>query len=164
MRPKGTAKELERRRQRAIALVFTHDYTQTAAAKAVGVTVRTLQKWVAAYRAQGSNGIVSSETPGRPPLLDDKDLVKLEKILLKGPIAYGFENDLWTTERVGIVIEEKFGCSFHRSHVWRILRLMKWSPQKPERRAVERDEEDIEKFIKIAWKKIVKNAPRRRPP
>lgn len=164
MRPKGSAKELERRRQRAMALIFTHDYTQVAAAEAVGVTVRTLQRWVAAYRSHGNDGIAPSETPGRPRSLDEKDLAKLEKILLKGANAYGFDNDLWTAERVGIVIEDKFGYSFHRSHVWRILQLMRWSPQKPERRAVERDEEEIEKFVKVEWKKIVKNASRRRPP
>lgn len=164
MRPKGSAQELERRRQRAMALVFTYDYTQAAAAEAVGVTVRTLQKWVAAYRSHGKDGIAPSETPGRPPALDEKDLSKLERFLLKGARAYGFDNDLWTSERVGTVIEEKFGYSFHRGHVWRILQSMGWSPQKPERRAFERDEDEIEKFVKVEWKKIVKNAPKRRPP
>ncbi len=164
MRPQGSAKELERRRQRAIALIFTHEYSQVAAAKAVGVTVRTVQRWVASYRESGNAGIAASETPGRPRYLNEKDIAKLEKILLKGPLAFGFENELWTTERVADVIESTFGHRFHRGHVWRILQSMNWSPQKPERRAVERDEEQIEKFIKTEWKKIVKKVPKKRPP
>ncbi len=164
MRPRGSAEELERRRQRAVALVLAHEYTTAEAAEAVGVTIRSVQKWVASYQAEGHLGLAPSEASGRPPTLTKKNLEKLEKILLKGPIEFGFENDLWTCERVGEVIAGTFGVQFHRSHIWRILQEMGWTPQKPERRAVERDEMGIRKFIKIEWKRIVKNAKKRSPP
>lgn len=164
MRPVGTAEELERRRQRAVTLVLEHDYSRAEAADAVGVARRTVQRWIAAYRADGNEGIAPIVHPGRPSTLGEKDLRKLEKILLKGPVAFGFPNELWTCERIGMVIAHTFGVSFHRSHVWRILQGMGWTPQKPERRAVERDEDGIEKFIKIEWKKLVKKARKRAPP
>jgi len=164
MRPKGTAEELERRRQRGVALVLEHGYSHSEAAKAVGVLRRTVQRWLAAYRSEGNEGIAPSPTPGRPTVLNEKELGKLEKILLKGPIAAGFENDLWTCQRVGFVIEGNFNVEFHRGHVWRLLQKMGWTPQKPERRAIERDENGIKKFIKFEWKKIVKTARKRTPP
>jgi transposase len=164
MRPKGTAEELERRRQRAVVLILEHDYSVSESAVAVGVTRTTVHRWLAAFKAEGSEGIAPTSTPGRPSTLDEKDIKKLEKILLKGPSAAGFSNDLWTCERVGVVIRDSFGIEFHRSHVWRLLQKLGWTPQKPERRAMERDEDGIAKFVKVEWKKIVKNARNRRPP
>lgn len=164
MRPKGTAEELERRRQRAVVLILEHDYSVSEAADAVGVTRTTAHRWLAAYKTEGRKGIAPAPTPGRPSTLDEKDIKKLERILLKGPSAAGFSNDLWTCERVGAVINDTFGVNFHRSHVWRLLQKLGWTPQKPERRAVERDEDGIAKFVKVEWKRTVKNARNRMPP
>lgn len=164
MRPKGTAEELERRRQRAITLILEHGYSVVEAAEAVSATRVTVHRWLAAYNAEGREGIAPAPAPGRPPILGEKEMAKLERILLKGSIAAGFSNDLWTCQRVGLVIKEKFGIEFHRGHVWRFLQRLGWTPQKPERRAIERDDEGIERFVKIEWKKIVKNARRRAPP
>jgi transposase len=164
MRSKGSPSELEKRRQRAIVLVLEHDYTSAEAAEAVGVEPRSVQRWLAAYREKGRKGIVATPAPGRPSLLDDRDIAKLESILLKGPVSAGYDNDLWTCRRIGEVIEKTFQVSFHRSHIWRLLQQIGWSPQKPERRAIERDESGIRRFIKTEWKKIVKNVRKQRPP
>ena len=79
--------------------------------------------------------------------------------LLKGPKANGFGTELWTLARVAEVIEAVTGVSYHPGHVWRILReQLGWSRQRPARRAVERDEEAIEVWVKQRWPKI-KKAP-----
>jgi len=80
----------------------------------------------------------------------------LTTTLLLGPRAAGFTTDLWTLARVAQVIENRFGVKYHPGHVWRILREMGWSPQKPERRARERDEQAIERWREEEWLRIEK--------
>ncbi|MFB7867909.1 winged helix-turn-helix domain-containing protein [Streptomyces sp. NPDC056069] len=64
--------------------------------------------------------------------------------LEQGAQAHGFEADLWTLERVGLVVERVTGVALSRVSVWRLLTgRLGWSLQRPERRAVERDESEI---------------------
>ncbi|MFE2561850.1 winged helix-turn-helix domain-containing protein [Streptomyces sp. NPDC059352] len=66
----------------------------------------------------------------------------------RGAQAHGFEADLWTLERVGVVVERVTGVSLSRASVWRLLTgRLGWSLQRPERRAVERDESEIARWI-----------------
>ncbi|MFJ3176748.1 winged helix-turn-helix domain-containing protein [Streptomyces roseus] len=77
----------------------------------------------------------------------------------KGAQAHGFEADLWTLERVGLVVERVTGVSFSRASVWRLLTgRMGWNLQRPERRAVERDESEIARWIAHEWPRIKKGA------
>ena len=78
---------------------------------------------------------------GRARKLTSAQRQRLEKHLLKGARAAGFPTDLWTCPRVAEHIERTFGVRYHVDHVCRLLHAMSWSPQKPTRRAVERDEE-----------------------
>ena len=65
-------------------------------------------------------------------------------MLRQGAKAHGWPNQLWTTQRIAELIRRHFGVSLHHDHVGRFLRQrLKWSPQKPRRRARERDEEAI---------------------
>ncbi len=81
--------------------------------------------------------------PGRPPKLSEQQKQELAAILRQGAIAAGFPTDLWTLKRVAAVIERHFGVKYHPSHVWRVVGSTGWSAQKPERRARERDEENM---------------------
>jgi transposase len=164
MRPIGTPEQLEKRRLKAVRLVIDKGYSAAEAAASTGVVRRTVQRWVALYRELGEDGLSSIPTLGPAPALNSRDLEKLERVLLKGALRYGFSNDLWTCGRIGKVIEDRFGVSYHSSHIGRILAGMGWSPQKPERRAIERDEAGIKRWVKFEWKKIVKNARRQAPP
>lgn len=73
------------------------------------------------------------------------------KLLLKGAPAHGYGTHLWTLPRVAEVIERHFGVSYHPHHVWRVLRQMGWSCQKPERKAREADDEAIERWRRVDW-------------
>lgn len=55
------------------------------------------------------------------------------------------------------VIAKRFGVGYHPSQVWRILRAMGWSCQKPERRARERDEDAIHRWRRVEWPRIKKS-------
>ena len=80
----------------------------------------------------------------------------LEKKLLQGAEAAGFASDLWTCPRVAQVIRDQFGVHYHVDHIGRLLKGLGWSPQKPTRRARERNEEEIQRWVKVEWPRLKK--------
>ena len=158
MRPPGSPRTLERRRRRAIALL-EQGFQPVEVASQLGVDRRSVRRWKAAYQKGGEAAIEARAAPGRPPALDDKAKARLERLLLKGAKAAGFPTDLWTCPRIAEVIAERFGVEYHVDHIGRLLRGMGWSPQKPTRRAVERDEAAIRQWVKSEWPRV-KKTPR----
>jgi transposase len=158
MRPFGSPKTLERRRRRAIELL-EQGFQPVEVASQLGVDRRSVRRWKAAYMKEGEAAIQAQPAPGRPSALDDKAKARLERVLLKGAKAAGFPTDLWTCPRVCEVIAEQFGVEYHVDHIGRLLRGMGWSPQKPTRRAVERDETAIKRWAKTDWSRV-KKTPR----
>ena len=127
-------------------------------AEMVGVDRRSVRRWKAAYREEGRKGIAAKPAPGRPPKLSDKQKMRLEKMLLKGAEAAGFPSNLWTCSRVVELIRKRLGVSYHVNHVGRVLRSLGWSPQKPSRRAIERDEEAIAQWKRTTWRSAKKKS------
>lgn len=155
MRPSGSPKELERRRRRAIELL-NDGWQPVEVAHQLGVDRRSVRRWKAAYRRRGHAGIEAKPTPGRPCALDSKARGRLEKLLLKGAKAAGFATDLWTCPRVAELIADDFGVDYHVDHIGRLLHSLGWSPQKPARRAIERDEQAIQRWVKEDWPRVKK--------
>jgi transposase len=77
-------------------------------------------------------------------------------LLSKNALSFGYRTDLWTTARIAEVIEREFAVRFHRAHVSRLLSALGWSCQKPERRALERDEERIAHWKRYRWPALKK--------
>ena len=96
----------------------------------------------------------SKTHPGRPSRLDDEQQRQLVTILLQGPRQAGYMTDLWTCRRIAEVISRTFDVTYHPSHVWKVLRGLGWTCQKPERRARERNEEAIADWRKFEWPRI----------
>jgi transposase len=155
MRPHGNPEELERRRCRAIELL-EQGHPPVEVARIVDVDRRSVRRWNAAYRKQGIGGLKRKPVPGRPSKLSPARHKRLEAVLLKGARAAGFPTDLWTCPRVAEVIQIRFGIRYHVDHVGRLLHSLGWSPQKPQRRAVERNEADIQRWVKTEWPRIKK--------
>jgi transposase len=78
------------------------------------------------------------------------------KLLTRGPLHAGYQTDLWTLPRVTALIQQEFGVGYHPAHVWKVLTALRWSCQKRERRAVERDEAAIRRWTQGAWPRIKK--------
>ncbi len=72
-------------------------------------------------------------------------------MLLKGPLARGYRTNLWMTARIAELIEPEFGVHYHRDHIGRLMHSFSWSHQKPETRAIERDEKAIARWKKKDW-------------
>jgi transposase len=82
---------------------------------------------------------------GPKPRLSAEQLAELEALLLKGAKAHGWRTELWTAARAAEVIERHFHVRFHPEHLRKLLkRRLKWTSQKPQRRARERDEAAID--------------------
>jgi transposase len=84
-------------------------------------------------------------------------------VLDRGAVVAGFGNDLWTLARVAEVIERVTGVAHHPGHVWRVLKAMRWSLQRPARRAVERNEAEIPRWVAQGWPRIVQTPERAEP-
>jgi len=158
MRPSGSAEFLEQRRLRAIS--FLDDGLQTAEiAPKVGVDRRSVCRWKASFLKEGRGAIRAKPASGRPTKLDPQAKKALEDALLRGARQAGYATDLWTCPRIAQVIHKTFGVRYHVDHIGRLLRSLGWSPQKPQRRAIERDEAAIQRWVKTTWPKV-KKTPR----
>jgi transposase len=76
--------------------------------------------------------------------------------LLQGAKAQGYASDLWTLPRVATLIEALTMVHYHPGHVWRVLRQMGWTLQRPSFRAKERDEEAIGHWKGRTWVEVKK--------
>jgi len=159
MRPYGTAEQLERRRRRAVGLVVG-GASLRAAAGVVKASVSSAHRWYQAYQEKGWEGLRPVPTPGRPRKLGEAQRRKLLEWLRAGPQAAGYSTQLWTLKRVAELIERRFGVRYHPCHVWKVLRGLGWSCQKPERCARERDEHAIRRWRGRRWSRLKKSPAR----
>ena len=143
MRPKGSARELEVRRQIG-ARLLQEGKGVCEVARLVEASPSSVSRWKQALEEGGMEALKSKPNRGRRARLTPEQKKSLEQVLLEGPRAAGFATDLWTLARVAQAIEQVFGVRYHPGHVWYILRVMGWSCQKPGRRARGRDEAAIE--------------------
>jgi transposase len=162
MRPPETPKQLEKRRRHAVRLLES-GRTLSAVAHQVGAAVSSVFRWGRAYRRKGPRGLDAKPTPGRPPRLSRAEKRHLVKLLTRGALHAGYRTDLWTLPRVAALIQQEFGVRYHPAHVWKVLTALRWSCQKPERRAVERDEVAIARWMREDWPRIKKRRSTWRP-
>jgi transposase len=158
-RPIGTADELERRRKRAVQAVADGQSRRTVA-EVLGVHIKTISRWVRAARKPG--GLDAKPQPGPAPGLTDANLRRLERLLVKGAKANGWHNQLWTAARVARLIEQEFRITYHPEHVRKVLkRRLGWTSQKPRRKARERDDKEVARWVGDEFPRIVREAWKR---
>jgi transposase len=127
----------------------------TAIARILGTDRSSLYRWRAAAE-RGAAGLAAKPHPGPTPRLSDDQLHELEALLQRGAKAHGWPNQLWTAARVAALIRRHFGVSYHPDHVRRFLRArLGWTSQKPRRRAKERDEDGIARWLRQDFPRIV---------
>ena len=135
--------------------------SQAEVARQLGVTPAAVSQWVKARRHGGEEALRAKPHPGPKPKLNDRQLQRLEKLLLRGPRKHGYPTELWTLKRVAEVIWKHFGVRYDPSGVWHVLHRRGWSCQKPEKRARERDEDAIVQWRKKDWPGIKKRQTKR---
>jgi transposase len=150
---------LENRRKKAGRL-FSQGKKQADIVGLLKVSRQSASRWYQMWKAGGMKALDRTGSPGRNCRLDRKDLKAIEKALLKGARANGFNTDLWTLRRIGQVITRVTGVTYHQGHVWRILVKMGWSLQRPAKRAKEKDEAAVQKWGKTTWPALKKKPAR----
>lgn len=128
----------------------------TEVARRVGVARQTVVRWAKQKRESGRAGLKGAGRAGRKPGLSAAQRERLRAGLVAGPEALGYATPLWTCPRVADLIEREFGRRYHPGHVWRLLRSLGWSPQRPVGRARERDEERIARWKRETWPTLKK--------
>ena len=154
-RLKGGADLLEDRRKRALALLNA-GHSLNEVGRRIGCNASSVMRWRNAWLRGGAKALRVRFSPGRPWKLNARQRKRLVRFLLQGPIAHGYRTNLWTTMRIAELVQRKFGIRYHRAHVGRLMHSLKWSPQKPERRALERDEEKIKRWKQRKWPRVKK--------
>jgi transposase len=154
---KRNPQQLEQRRRQAIAMLRSGK-TFRDVAKKLEASLSSVVRWFQDYRKKGRQGIRSQARWGRPPLLADHQKTHLKKILLKGAASAGHTTDLWTLKRIAKLIRTEYGIHYTHVGVWKLLRHnFGWSCQKPEKRALQRDEKAIAEWKSKTWPHIKKN-------
>jgi transposase len=151
----------EWRRLRAVQLQQQGWY-QRDVAEALDVSEETVSRWLARVRHGGPEALRARPRPGHPAKLSATQKRLIPEFLWHGPEAYGFRGEVWTCARVARVIEEEFGVRYHKDHVGRLLRELRWTPQVPIQRALQRDEDAIRRWRDETWPELHRRARRER--
>jgi transposase len=140
----------ERIRMQAGAL-FAAGRSQAEVARTLGVARQNVSRWHTRWQVGGLPALASRGPTGPAPRLSDQQLRGLEQALRQGARAHGFDTDHWTLARIATVIEQTTGARYHPGHVGKLLRRMGWRLQRPARRAIERDEQAIARWVAEDW-------------
>lgn len=149
-------KELERRRKRGMRLL-AEGLWPAEVARRVGVTRQSVLRWTKLTEQGGVAALKRPERFGRPPKLNDAQRAELIKTLKGGALAAGFSSELWTLPRIASMINDRFKVELSQPSVWRMLRQLGWSVQRPTGRARERDETAIRDWKQKRWPAIKKS-------
>ena len=125
-------------------------------ALAVGVARQTVYTWKRLLDEAGVDALRAVPEPGRPAQLDAAQLAAVRAVVLQSPTEHGFGTELWTLKRVGAVIERMHGVRFGQTQVWRILGSLGFSPQKPDKRAIERNDDAVRHWRRRTWPALKK--------
>jgi transposase len=148
---------MEERRLQAATLFDKGGLSQAEIGRRLSVSHQTVSDWHELWAKGGAGALRGAGRAGRMRRLSAGQLSDVEAALAKGALANGYPTDLWTLARVAEVIEATTGVSFSYGHTWRVLReQLGWSRQRPARRAVERDDAAVERWVKEEWPRLKK--------
>jgi transposase len=132
--------------------LFAAGHSQAEVARQLGVARQNVSQWHARWQAGGLGELRNASPPRPTPPLSHQQLHLIDQALWQGGREHGFDTDHWTLARVVTVIERLTGVAYHRGHVWKLLRhRLHYRLQRPARRAVERDEQAIARWVAEDW-------------
>lgn len=133
-------------------------------ARRVGVSRMSVSRWRQVLAAGGRRALRRAPRTGRPPRLSGAEKQQLVATLTAGAQAQGYASDLWTLARVAKLIATMTGKHYSPSGAWRVLKALNFSCQRPSGRALQRDEQAIERWKKQRWPRLKKTVPKKAAP
>ena len=154
-------KALEHMRILAVKRVVEEGEAPSEVMQSLGLCRTSIYRWLRKYEDQGMEALVESIAQGPEPKLAEKQRQQVKRwILGKDPRQYGFDFGLWSRRIVRALIEEKMGIELGLTAVGRLLASLDITPQKPLRRAYERDPVAVDLWVKETYPKLKKRAKR----
>ncbi|MCX6720125.1 MAG: IS630 family transposase [Candidatus Staskawiczbacteria bacterium] len=122
---------------------------------ALGMTRYCIYNWLAAYRSGGWHALKSKKLNGRPKKLTGKQMQWIYKaIIQKNPQQYRFEFALWTLKLVKEMIHLKLGVKLSIASVWRLLKQLGLTCQRPLFKAYQQDVKAVKNWLRTTYPKI----------
>lgn len=146
---------MEKRRLKA-AKLFNQGKGPSEVARLLKVRRQSAHDWQQQWQVGGIPALRSKGAAGPKSKLSPAQRTDLVAALVEGPQAHGHVTAVWTLPRVAKLIERRTGQSYHPGHVWRLLRGLGFSCQRPTRRAIERDEAGIAHWKRVEWPRLKK--------
>ena len=145
----------------AIQRVIEEGAKPSAIAAEYGFCRNYLYPWLEKFRAGGWAALAEQIAAGPPSKLTEKQRQRVRRwILGKDPRQHGFDFGLWTRRIVQELIQEKMGITLCLTSVGKLLTSLDITPQKPLRRAYERDPEMVERWRQQDYPKLKQRAKR----
>lgn len=136
--------------------MFRGGISESEIARRLGVTPQAVHGWHVLFKRGGEEALRKRRRTGRPSSLTPAERKRLAVILVAGAVRAGYSTDLWTTERVADVVKRRFEVDYTTVGVWKLLRSMGFSWQRPKRQAKERDERVIRDWLVNTWPRLQK--------
>ena len=154
-------KSLEHIRILAVRRVVEDGDAPSEVMQSLGLCRTTIYPWLRKFHEEGWDALVEKIAQGPEPKLKEKQRQQVKRwILGKDPRQYGFEFGLWTRRIVQTLIQEKMGVELGLTAIGRLLASLEITPQKPLRRAYERDPKAVDLWLKETYPKLRKRAKR----
>jgi transposase len=127
--------------------------------RSYGLGDKTIYKWLKIAKEQGIDALAPKPRPGRGRALSDFEAEEVKRWILGGdPRQYGFDFGLWTRQIVSDLICDRLNIRLGLTAVGDLLHRVGLTPQRPMRRAYERDDKEIEKWKEETYPEIKKSA------
>jgi transposase len=154
-------KTLEHIRQLAVKRVLEDGEAPSEVMKSLGLCRTTIYPWLRRYDEEGTEALVEKIAQGPEPKLTEKQRQQVKRwILGKDPRQYGFDFGLWSRRIVQSLIQDKLGIELGLTTVGRLLASLEITPQKPLRRAYERDPAAVAQWVQETYPALRERARR----
>lgn len=135
--------------------MFERGASPAEVARTLEVSEKSARTWRRTWADGGAGALASTGPPGPKSKLNERQIARLERALLDGPAAAGWDEDeRWTLARVSKLIGRMFHISYSLKGVALLLHRMGWTPQVPIHRAAERDDEAVATWRKTTWPQV----------
>lgn len=148
-------------RKRAVHAIREDGHSPEVVAAVFGFSRSCIYEWLNRYDREGYQGLESRKSPGAEPLITSELEVWLkETVLHSTPVDHGYDTVLWTRDLVAALLQKEFGVTLSAVSVGLHLKRLGLTYQKPDYRDVQRDEQEVEYFLRVKFPMIQRLAVR----
>lgn len=154
-------KTLEHIRRLAVKRVIEDGERPSDVMASLGLCRTSIYPWLREFEDKGWEALAESIAQGPEPKLTEKQRQKVKTwILGRDPRQYGFDFGLWSRRIVQQLVEEKLGITLCLTAVGKLLASLEITPQKPLRRAYERDPLAVQEWLEVRYPQLQQRAKR----